>query len=98
MSKFTIVRDFDGAITLPDRVIISACGAYDLEKKGMSGYYTWIGYQHKGWASENKMIPIIRDVADQIAKYLSNKYNGKAIVQDYIKSFDMYRVYIETEV
>ena len=95
IGKFTLVRDFGNAIELPERVVLTDNGCYDLAKQGKSGYYAWIGYKHdESGRSEAKMNNVIRKTAQDIAKYWKEQYGKEAVVEDFIHSVDMYRVHI----
>lgn len=89
------IKDLAEDIKLPERVVLFDNGAYDLEQNGKSGFYTWVGYKHKGSRSEPRMDQIVSNVAYEIAELWSSRYAAKAVVQDYIRSLDAYRVYIQ---
>lgn len=97
-SSMILIKDLAEDIKLPERVVLFDNGAYDLEMNGKSGLYTWVGYNHKGLRSEPRMNQIVGNVAYEIAELWSSKYAAKAVVQDYIRSVDAYRVYIEVSI
>lgn len=97
MHNLTLTGDLAKNICLPERIVLTDNGAADLEAKGINGYYVWIGYEHKAWASERKMNALVATTAQNIAKYLSKTYSTQAIIQDYIKDLDMYRVYVQVD-
>lgn len=79
---------------LPDRVVSTDNGAYDLEQKGLSGYYVWIGYKHNAKGStEPKMKKIVEDTARDVAHRMEAEFGGKVVVEDKWNTTDMYRVY-----
>ena len=78
---------------LPPRIVSTDNGAYDLEQKGLSGRYTWIGYQHKSMRTEQGMRQAVEDAANEIARRMKDEFGGDVKVEDKWKTTDMYRVY-----
>lgn len=86
-------------ITEPDYLVITDGGAYDLEKKGLSGYYVWVGYVHEGrnGRSDPKRMKGVQNKLYDIAKALAEvtKRNvNEVVVEDFVRPMDMYRLYI----
>ena len=74
--EFELVDQSDIGIDLPDRIILTDNGAFDLESQGMNGVYTWVGYKHKGSKSEQQMARAVEDaaydiIAPALAEYAS---------------------------
>ena len=84
---------FKGYDNLPPRIVSTDNGAYDLEQKGLSGRYTWIGYQHKLMRTEQGMRQAVEDAANEIARRMKDEFGGDVKVEDKWKTTDMYRVY-----
>lgn len=93
-----LMKDLAEDIKLPERVVLFDNGAYDLEQNGKSGFYTWVGYNHRGVRSEPRMNQLVANIAHEIAELWSSKYEAMAVVQDYIRSLDAYRVYIQVSI
>ena len=97
--EFELVDQSDLDIDLPDRITLTDNGAYDLEKQGMNGVYTWVGYQHKGGRSEQKMAKAVENfaydvVAPALAAYVSMPEDSVEI-ENHINQVDMFRVWVE---
>lgn len=97
--EFEFVSESDLDISLPDRITITDGGAYDLEKQGMNGIYTWIGYRHKGSRSEANMAREVKrvaynSVASALAEYASMP-EDQVHIDDFIDKLDSFRVWIE---
>ena len=100
-SGFELVTDKDLGVDLPDRIILTDNGAYDLEQQGINGVYTWVGYRHKGSKSESRMVKEVKNVARDIvapalADYVSLPEKD-AHIDDFTDTLDMVRVWIECE-
>lgn len=84
-----------------DRIVTTNNGFYDLEKQGLSGYGVWLGYSHKGYASEKKMNSYIREIIPQVKEVMVKVLNekgvkcneGDIVVNDMIDTTDMIRLY-----
>lgn len=88
-------KDLKDSVKLPDRVVITGGGTFDLEQKGKSGWYVWVGYEHKGWKSEPTMQSILARTAEEVGRWLSKTYGGKYNVDNFWKTQDMFRVWVE---
>ena len=88
-------KDLKDSVKLPDRVVLTNNGAYDLEQKKMSGWYVWVGYEHKSWKSEPTMQSILARTAEEVGRWMSKKYVGKYNVDNFWKTLDMFRVWVE---
>lgn len=88
-------KDLKDSVKLPDRVVLTNGGAFDLEQKGKSGWYVWVGYEHKGWKSEPTMQSVVARTAEEVGRWLSKTYAGKYNVDNFWKTQDMFRVWIE---
>lgn len=89
-------------IDLPERItILGGGGAHDLEQKGISGYYTYVGYRHKGGRSESKMartaIQVAYDVVAPALAYYAGVDEDDVNIDDFINSMDMVRVWVEVD-
>lgn len=95
------------SVELPDRIVLTDNGAYDLEKQGIDGFYTWVGYRHNGSRSEAKMAREVKNTAYNIVvpalvEYCQHHgvevYEDDVIMDDYIDKLDMFRVWVDSEV
>ena len=96
----------DLGVEVPDRITITDNGAYDLEKQGINGYYTWVGYRHHGSRSEARMAREVKNVAYNIiipalVDFCQSKgievYEDDIVLDDYIDSSDMFRVWVDID-
>ena len=91
-------QDLKERVELPDRVVLTDNGAFDLEQKGMSGFYVWLGYQHdESGSSEISMKSVLQRTAYEVGKWMQGKYNTKYNIEDKWKDFEMFRVYVEKD-
>lgn len=96
------LNPLDLKVELPEDIILTWNGAADLENKGISGYFTWVGYKHKGRGQSRKTM--LRRVEDSVydlilpafAKYC-NVDEDDINVDDFSNSVDMYRVWVEVK-
>ena len=86
---------------IPERIIFTNNGAYDLEQKEIFGYYTWVGYQHKSMRSERKMAELIEKFArTEVVDAFANTFNlpiNQVHVEDHINTTDMFRIWVECD-
>ena len=89
---------FKEDIELPDRVVCVNNGAFDLEQKGLSGFYVWLGYRHDDSGSvESSMKSVLQRTAHTIGKWLQGQNGIKYEIDDYWKEFEMFRVWAGRE-
>lgn len=86
--------------TDPDYLSITDNGGVDLELKGLTGYYVWVGYVHEGrnGRSDPKRMKSVQNKLYDIAKALAviaNRNVNEVVVEDFVRPCDMYRLYIE---
>lgn len=86
--------------TDPEYLVITDNGGTDLELKGLSGYYVWVGYVHEGrnGRSDLKRMKGVQsklyDIAKALAEVTKRNVND-VVVEDFVRLYDMYRLYIE---
>lgn len=104
--KMILLRENDLGVELPDRITLTDNGARDLTKQGINGYYVWVGYRHKGSRSEANMAREVKNVAYDIivpalVDFCQSKgievYEDDIVVDDYIDSLDMFRVWVSVD-
>ena len=83
----------------PDYIVFTNNGVADLDKKGLTGYYVWVGYVHAGrnGRSDPKRMRAIENKLEDIAEALADIAKGDVndvVIEDFTRSFDMYRLYI----
>lgn len=81
-------------------------GTADLERKGLSGYSVWVGYQHKGTGAPSKIFEkkmkafvyaeVIPAFEEFIAESGETFENPEVIVEDFTAATDMVRLYAVT--
>ena len=81
-------------------------GTADLERKGLSGYSVWVGYQHKGNGAPSKVFEkkmkafvyaeVIPAFEEFIAESGETFENPEVIVEDFTAATDMVRLYAVT--
>ena len=81
-------------------------GTADLERKGLSGYSVWVGYQHKGNGAPSKIFEkkmkafvyaeVIPAFEEFIAESGETFENPEVIVEDFTAATDMVRLYAVT--
>lgn len=95
--KFVCVssdEDLKERVELPDRVVLVNNGAFDLEQKGLSGFYVWIGYKHNdSGSSEISMKSVLQKTTHSVGKWLQEYAGTKYEVDDFWKDLEMYRVW-----
>lgn len=85
--------------TDPEYLVITDNGCTDLELKGLSGYYVWVGYAHEGrnGRSDPKRMKGVQsklyDIAKALAEVTKRNVND-VVVEDFVRIYDMYRLYI----
>lgn len=86
-------------VELPERLTLCDIGCYDLEKQGIDGYYTGIGFRHsKGVSLRNmnsKMVAFMEDTIIPTMMAMYNVTREQIHVNDFTKLMDSYRVYVE---
>lgn len=86
-------------ITEPDYLVITDGGSPDLEEKGLSGYYVWVGYKfasRTGRSDPKRMKGVqnkLYDIAKALAEVTKRNVN-EVVVEDFVRPMDMYRLYI----
>ena len=96
--KMILLSEKELDIIVPENIVFTDNGAYDLEKAGISGYYTWIGYEHTSNGSSNMKS------SKQLEKYVYNEvvpifediFNSKVVVDDKRDTTDMFRIWAST--
>lgn len=95
--KFVCVssdEDLKERVELPDRVVLVNNGAFDLEQKGLSGFYVWVGYRHDdSGSSEISMKSVLQKTTHSVGKWLQEYAGTKYEVDDFWKDLEMYRVW-----
>lgn len=81
-------------------------GTADLERKGLSGYSVWVGYQHKGSGASSKIFEkkmkafIYAEVIPAFEEFITESgetfENPEVIVEDFTATTDMVRLYAVT--
>ena len=81
-------------------------GTADLERKGLSGYAVWVGYQHKGTGASSKVFEkkmkafVYAEVIPAFEEFIAESgevfESPEVIVDDYIAQTDMIRLYAIT--
>lgn len=92
--KILYQNDLD--IRLPDRIVLTDNGAYDLEKRGIKGYYVWVGFEHD-LRNNSKMLRVVEDAARNIvAPALANYCKVNDVhIEDRTSTTDMFRLWVE---
>ena len=95
--KFVLDKTIISENDLPKGIVLTDNGAHDLETAGKSGRYIWVGYSHGRGATEYRMHPVVKEVAYRIADLFEKKYKKKATVDNFLRTTDMMRVYVEND-
>lgn len=86
-------------VRIPDKIIFTDNGAYDLEREGITGYYTWIGYEHSASGAPSKALEKVLEkyVYEEVVPAFKNLFGvgeNMIIVDNKLDSSDMFRVWI----
>ena len=94
--KVLYQNDLD--VRLPDRIVLTDNGAYDLEKCGIEGYYVWVGYEHDS-RNNSKMLRLVEEAArDIVAPALANYSKVNDVhIEDRTSTTDMFRLWVEVK-
>ena len=88
-------------VNVPERIIFTDNGAYDLEKEGITGYYTWVGYEfdekgHSDTKLERELEKYVYDVIKPAFKGKFGISDSKVMIEDRRATSAMFRVWVAT--
>lgn len=88
LRKIFSVEDFE----TPEGFIFTNNGCADLERKGISGVYLWVGYKYSKKRQLRTKLP---NFAYMVKMKMQQIYGKPVVMDDFTSSMSMYRLYIE---
>lgn len=87
---------------LPEGLVLTDNGFYDLEQKNVSGVGIWIGFQHSTSARDRKLRQVMKTFVYREGYRLFKEFIRKnnlgsddVIINDFVNSTDMFRLYTQ---
>ena len=97
--RMILITNKELDINVPDQLVFTDNGAYDLEKENITGYYTWIGFEHSSNGATNTRLAktLEKYVYDEVVPTFERLFGTKQVVVDDKRSTtDMFRVWVAT--
>lgn len=84
-----------------ERLTLTDNGVLDLEKKGIEGYYTWVGFRHGKGVNPSKMVRKMESfIYHTLIPAMIKKFHveeDEICVENFVRQLDMFRVYVEVQ-